>query len=176
MATKRVNWNGFSVSNLRTSRGVENDAMSCDLMLNGKKVAEVIDDGWGGPLNVDMVSGLSYAKLDELCKTFQPPTVFHGMTIEFDADLFISELVEKERMARDVRKLNNKGYGLCKVEFRNNHRNEFYNVPLAWTDEHLSQDMARTFPKDPIKTITFWHSPADFDVNDKPSKIEQITK
>lgn len=172
--TKRVNWNGFSVSNLRTSRGVEYEAYSCDLMLNGKKVAEVIEDGWGGPLNIDMMGGFSYKKLDAVCNTFREPTVYKDVEVPFDAEIFISELVQKEQMARDVRRQNNKGYGICKVEFGNFHRDEYFNVPLPWSDEKLGDDMKRKFPKDPIKAITFWRNPSDLDLNDKPVRLEQI--
>lgn len=174
--TKKVSFNGFSVSNLRTSRGVEYEAMSCDLMLERKKIAEVIDDGWGGPLNVSMADGFSYSRLDELCKTFREPSKCHGMTIEYDAELFIYDLVEKEKMARDVRRQNGKGYGVCRIEFSNNHRDEYYNIPLEWSDKRLSGDMAKKYPKDPIKAITFWRKPEDFNVNDRQISIEQLRK
>lgn len=172
--TKRVNWNGFSVSNLRTSKGVEYEAYSCDLMLNGKKIAEVIEDGWGGPLNIDMVKGFSYRKLDALCNTFQKPEVYEDFEIPFDAEIFISELVQKEQLARDVRRQNKKGYGIGKVEFSNNHVDRFFNIPLSWSDKRLEEDMKKEFPKDPIKEITFWRSPSDFDLNDIPVSLEQI--
>ena len=177
MATaKRVNWNGFSVSNLKTSKGVEYEAFSCDLLLNGKKIAEVIDDGWGGPLNINMASGFSYKKLDALCNTLRKPTVFGNIEIPFDAEIFIGELVQKEQMARDVRRQNNKGYGICKVEFADFHRTEYFNVPLSWSDETLEKDMKKTFPKNPIKCINFWRDPADFDIADKSVKLADIAR
>lgn len=172
--TKRVSWNGFSVSNLKTSKGMEYDAMSCDLLLNGKKIAEVIDDGWGGPLDIDMANGFDYKKLDAICETFEDPTAIDGYEIKMDAEIFINELVQKEQMARDVRRQNNKGYGICKVEFSNYHRTEYFNVPLTWSDEMLNKDMKKTFPKDPIKQITFWRNPADLDINEKTIKLEQL--
>lgn len=42
----------YSVAAVKTFNGREGRGYSCNLMLNGKKVAEVLDDANGGPLSV----------------------------------------------------------------------------------------------------------------------------
>ena len=43
---------GYSVSKIKTIRGMEGHGYSCDLLCNGKKVAECVDDASGASLHV----------------------------------------------------------------------------------------------------------------------------
>ena len=174
MATSRTKWNGFSISNLKTMRGMENAAMECDLKFEGKKIAECYDSGWGGPIEFDMVEGYSFEKLNAICQTFREPEVFRGIEIPFEAEIFLNELIQRQQWASEVAKLNKSGYGFCMVEFNGNKREQFFNVPLSWSHEKLDEDLKRSFGQDSIKAFSFWKSPSDLDINDRPVNLSDL--
>lgn len=49
----------YSVNGIKTHRGHDGNVYSCNLLCNGKKVAEIFDDGWGGGLSFNWLNDVS---------------------------------------------------------------------------------------------------------------------
>lgn len=59
----------YKITGLKKLRSVEGYAYNANLRLGSRKVAEISDDGWGGPLNVDFVSKEAEEAFREACHT-----------------------------------------------------------------------------------------------------------
>jgi len=110
----------FEFKALKTWTGNEGTAFQANLYFEGKKVAQVTDDGWGGELRIDW-AGLRYngtihtpskaathaakakAKLDEIVAA-TPAVEFHGSTIKVDAGWLLNELVDFMLLAKACKK------------------------------------------------------------------------
>lgn len=53
----------YSVGAVKKIRGHDGQGYSCNLLKNGKKVAEVLDDGWGGGLQISWTDNKTSAKV-----------------------------------------------------------------------------------------------------------------
>ncbi len=47
----------YAVAKIKTFRGMEGSGLNADLLRDGKKVAEILDEGSGGPVSYDWVDG-----------------------------------------------------------------------------------------------------------------------
>lgn len=59
----------LTIAKVRNAKGVETESFSLDLLWNGQKVAEVINDGWGGGHNVRWLDRV-HATTRETIETF----------------------------------------------------------------------------------------------------------
>lgn len=53
----------YSVGSVKKIRGHDGQGYSCNLLKNGKKVAEVLEDGWGGGLQIRWADHTTSAKV-----------------------------------------------------------------------------------------------------------------
>lgn len=81
----------YSVGAIKTFRGHDGYGYSCNLLRNGKKVAEVLEDGWGG--------GLQFSWLD-----YKNSTVVNSRTYEGNPHIF-NGTVEESLFYDEVMKL-----------------------------------------------------------------------
>ena len=61
----------YGVKAIKTFRGHDGYGYSCSLTRNGKKVAEVLDDGWGGGLQISWVDGRKDETVEYTCRNYK---------------------------------------------------------------------------------------------------------
>ena len=177
MANKRVNFNGFTVTNCKTMEGQDGYVCSCTLNLNGKKIADCWDGGFGGGMDINLVDGVSYEKLNNIVKTFKEPEVDEelGVTLDFDAELMVYELMDKEDLAKTIRTLNKTNCGYCVVEKNHNLLSKTYKFPLSWNDATLKNFfMEREGGIKDVKEVKLYRHDTDLDINDKKVTLKDI--
>lgn len=134
----------YTVTKLKSFMGMDCPGFNATLCLDGKPVADVIDDGSGGCMNfhwkdhknrvsttiigydgkpLQVMLTVEEAKLQAYVETL-PPIEFNGSSLRVDADMFIGELVEDLQTEKEVKKLlkvptivEGKGKGFC-IQFK----------------------------------------------------------
>lgn len=99
----------YTVAKIKTFRDHDGGtAYDCDLLRDGKKIAEVLEDGWGGGLQMRFVDDAEAIKLAEFCKTLPPhvcsfddPETGKPNFMEMDSEMFVEELVLTQLEERD---------------------------------------------------------------------------
>lgn len=176
MANKKVNFNGFTVINCKTMEGEDGYVLSCDLCLNGKKVAHCYDGGFGGGMDIYPYEGVSYTKLKNLVKTFRAPETDEefGITIDFDVEQMVCELMDKEDLAKKIRSLNKTNCGYLEVEKNHNLCSAAYRFPLSWNDATVKNYFIMKIGKDVVKELKLYRKDTDLDINDKNVTMKDI--
>lgn len=95
----------YTLSNVKTFNGRQGQGFSATLSLDGRKVADVIDEANGGCSRFYwLAKDRTQANADERTLTEYvatlPPTMFDGEPLTMDIDLFVSNLVEDINVAR----------------------------------------------------------------------------
>lgn len=82
----------------------DSNCFSADLWIDGKKIGEVGNEGFGGP---DFFRGdrAAYDKADAWCKANLPSDTYEGITIETDLEIKYNDILVQTLIARDVKRL-----------------------------------------------------------------------
>ena len=178
MATtrKKVNWNGFTVCNCKTMEGTDGYVLSCDLKLNGKKVAHCFDGGYGGEMEISTEKGISYKKLSEAVKGFKEDRVDpeDGFVHEFDLESMIYQMMDAEELSKDITKARAKGYFVAVIERKHYLPTVSYNVPFQWSDELAKTKLLQMKGAEEFRDMTFYRNVEQLDINNKEVRFEDI--
>jgi hypothetical protein len=108
----------FTLKGVKTFKGMENDQYDATLYCQGKALAHIWDDGWGGCLNVEYKSPAAEQIVKAFCAT-QPPMICEWIDketgkpgeIKYDIELLAGDLMdiyyrdkEEARFARHAKK------------------------------------------------------------------------
>lgn len=105
------NYGEYSVKKIKSFMGQDTLGFNANLYRGKKKVAECVDDGGGGEVNIYWIDKSEQLVLDSHCKSLpQLDTEFQTkektpMTLTVDPELFVSELVGKAERERDANKM-----------------------------------------------------------------------
>lgn len=105
----------YTIKNVKTHRGHDGDGFNCDLYENGKKIAHVHDDAWGGAYDYSETKGFD--------------NVNH---FNHEFDIIVSDLVQAFTRKKDEKKgvMIERGYG---VEIRG-FKTSIPNTIKKWED------------------------------------------
>ena len=162
----------FSVKAVKTFRSHDGGGFACNLYMKTKKVAEVVDDGWGG--------GLQFHWLDFKCPKVQitkkdneetfsyngtpnekilvelindlPPIEDYGMVMSQDLDTFVGDLVNNHLQEKEFkRKCKNKTLVITK-DLRDGEYS-VYSRPYSpemktWLEKSLGDNLVKIINED----------------------------
>lgn len=110
---KYPNPSNLEIRGLRTFTGMEGSGYNATLYADGKRVALLIDDASGGPLDVRSIGTAGdkvLADITALCLTLPHEKHFDDLpAMAVTRDLYLEELVNHAEMARKVERLRQKG-------------------------------------------------------------------
>jgi len=96
----------YTVRKIKTFRGHEGEGFNAELCRDGKKICDVIDEGNGGEIYFEGLSGADRTQLETFIK--DKTWEFDGHVYEMSPDVFVGELVgdelERRRIARLCKK------------------------------------------------------------------------
>lgn len=84
----------YTVGAVKTFRGHDGNGFSCNLLRNKKKVAEVVDDGWGGGLQFHWVDHNSSAVVNTRTYDDKP----HSFKGTVEESLFYAEVMKLPKL------------------------------------------------------------------------------
>lgn len=104
-AKDKIIKSGYSVKNVKTMPGHDGPAMSCTLYKDGKRVATVFDDSWGGGYQYDYLKNCKKFE-NNLLKFSESMYVKtkHGFDITYNPDCVIDVLVEEFQINKQYKK------------------------------------------------------------------------
>jgi hypothetical protein len=89
----------FEIKKVKTFKGNDCPGYNLDLWMNGRKIAEVIDDGSGGMVQFDYVDLQVETPFLEYVKTLPP---WDGL--EMSEDLFVGRLYERHEAEKQLKR------------------------------------------------------------------------
>ena len=88
----------YTVNGIKTFRGHDGYGYNCNILKNGKKIAQVLEDGWGGGLQIDWLDNKTQAVVTN--RTYDDKEVTFNGTVE--QALFYAEVMKLPKLpARD---------------------------------------------------------------------------
>ena len=85
--------NGYQIKGLKIFKGMDDHGFNCNLLRYGKKIAEVVNDGSGGPTLFHWLDKAEEPKLQALCNKVEPAD-YDGIMLNCDMDIFIGEMID----------------------------------------------------------------------------------
>ena len=98
----------YTIKSLKTWATDDGGDYQCTVYLDGKKLAYVHNDGNGGCLNIKYFDAVGEKTLSNHVAAL-PPMIYDGETLEYDADIFIEELVSAYEVEKKIVKAKKKG-------------------------------------------------------------------
>jgi hypothetical protein len=103
----------YEVKNVKTFHGHDGGCWECTLYCNGKRVAIVTEDGWGGELQFNWLTsnrticGVCDASkaLDAHCLTLPKWELYDGEMTHMTADIHVGDLVNAFLQTKDLKKM-----------------------------------------------------------------------
>lgn len=121
----------YSVKNVKSFMGREGMGFNCSLYRNGKRIGFCVDDASGGEMHpIQWETGVNAKEeqrlLNEHIASLPKVQSSYGMELTIDEGWFVTELVSKFELEKDIRKIKNQ----CKTKilFRTNNckRGSYY--------------------------------------------------
>lgn len=94
----------LEVKNVKTWTGVEGIGFQASLYADGKRIAVVTDDAWGGEYRYDVLNQDKFAEVESYIKTL-PNTEYHGISLEPSLDGVMDDLVNEYEENKQFKKL-----------------------------------------------------------------------
>jgi len=97
-AKEEISASNWSVKSVKTGPGHDAPSMSCSLYKDGKRVATVWDDSWGGGFQFTWVKGQEAVEkeFDAYAKSFTCScSSLDGKSLQYNMDIVVDELVNR---------------------------------------------------------------------------------
>ena len=104
-ARQKITDSIWSVKNVQFMPGHDAQAMSCSLYRDGKRVATVFDDSWGGDYQYTWLKEDYFKELNEFGKSMLVESKFTKKGLTYNADIVVETLAIEYELIKKYKKL-----------------------------------------------------------------------
>lgn len=145
----------IEIKNLKVAEFMSEETLcfSCTVYVNGKKALKAENQGHGGNTNITALDNESFNLINAYAKSL-PPYVCDDFTLEYDLEILIDELVNKENENKKLKKWCKKQTVFTIPESK---KGEYMIVKSPFTDEVKSYILNK-YPTAEIVNLQFINS------------------
>lgn len=144
------NFNGFTISSLKTMIGEEGLITSCNLLFKGKKLGSYFDAADGSMYRFYPEIGFSEQSINEVLKAFPTITIdcefddeISSTPLHWDIGLLVEELVSKKEMQKQLKKALETSRDLLVINSKKQGRSWTATIPNSMSDKEADMIVAK---------------------------------